>query len=133
MKYSRLAAFILICNGLILFLVLTEVIKGNAFGEFTHGELTFFFFIQLLNFLSFMYSILYNVAIHNSSRNTYSISKEDEIFNEKVSKIVRQIITEEIKTESLKNSEDLKIKVLIHEAKTRAGIRELNEQKKRIR
>jgi hypothetical protein len=127
MKYSRLAAFILICNGLILCLVLIEVINGGTVGDLTHGELTFFFIFQLLNFLSFMYSVSYNVEIYNSSRARarYTISKEDEIFKEKVSKIVCQIITEEIKTESLKNSEELKIKELIHEAKTRTGIKEL--------
>jgi hypothetical protein len=118
-KKTIIVGSLLWFNFLFPFLALIGYLKVNL----TYEELVSIYLPQLVNVILFLYLFIYvyRIAIPKPSIE----SKKDELFNEKVSKIVCQIITEEIKTESLKNSEDLKIKELIHEAKTRTSIKEL--------
>ena len=123
--------FISLIGKITLFIyLLSAFVGGHSMNDVRPSVLFLFLLFELFNTIIFIYLISYNVKTQNRLRDPFIKSKQDQIDDEKTRKIVSQILLEEIQNESLINSEELKLKVLIHEAKIRTGYKELEQLKK---
>jgi hypothetical protein len=123
--------FISLIGKITLFIYLLSAFAGGHSMNYVRPSVLFLFLLfELFNTIIFIYLISYNVKTQNRLRDPFIKSKQDQIDDENIRKIVSQILLEEIQNESLINSEELKLKVLIHEAKIRTGYKELEQLKK---